>query len=169
MIFVFSGEGGGKTVAAFGMAVRALGQGKKVIVVQFLKGRKDVGEYKIAKRLGRNFKIFQFGRKEFVDFKKPKEIDLRLAKMGFMFAKQALKRDPFLLILDELNLAVKCKLLSEKEVVSFLKKIPKSVNLVITGRGATPRIKKIADGVSVIQKIKHPFDKGKKAKLGIEY
>lgn len=169
MIFVFSGKGGGKTVAAFGMALRALGQGKKVIVIQFLKGRKDVGEYKIAKRLGRNFKIFQFGRKEFVNFKKPKEIDFRLARMGFLFAKQALKRNPFLLILDELNMAVKYRLLTEEEVLSFLKKASKKVNVIITGRGATPKIKKIADGVSIIKKVKHPFDKGKKANIGIEY
>jgi cob(I)alamin adenosyltransferase len=68
-----------------------------------------------------------------------------------------------------LNLAVKYGLLPEKEVISFLKKMPKSVNVIVTGRGATPKICKVADGVSVIKKIKHPFDKGKRAKVGIEF
>lgn len=164
MIYVFYGKGGGKTIAALGLALRARGQGKKVVVVQFLKGKKDTGEFKIAKKLG--YRIFQFGRPQLVDLNNPQPIDFKLALQGWEKAKHA-KAD--LLILDEINLAVCAGLVPEKEVLVFLRRVPKGRDVVLTGRNAPDSFIKIADGVSEIVKIKHVFDRGIPAKRGIEY
>lgn len=164
MIYVFTGNGGGKTIAALGLALRARGQGKKVEVIQFLKGRKDTGEYKIAKRIG--YKIAQFGRKELIDLKHPQPIDYALALKGF---KQAQRSRAELLVLDEINLAAAAGLLDEKEVLKWLKNITPRRDVVLTGQNAPESFIKLADGVSEIVKVKHVFDRGIKAKKGIEY
>lgn len=164
MIYIFTGKGGGKTIAALGLALRARGQGKRVTIIQFMKGWKDTGEVKAAKKVG--YKIYQFGRKGFVDVENPEPRDYELALAGFKLAQKA---KPDLLILDEINLAVSIGLLKETEVLAFLKKTPKSRDVVLTGRMVPNSFVKIADGVSEIVKIKHVFDKGIKAKRGIEY
>lgn len=169
MIYLFTGEGGGKTIAALGLALRSVGQKRKVIIVQFLKGRKDTGEYKVARRLRPYLKIYQFGRKEFVDLRKPEPADIELAKNGFAFAKKCMRSKPDLLILDEINLAIAAKMLPEKEVIAFLRKIPKTTDVVLTGRHASNRLYRTADGVSVVKKVKHVFDRGVPARKGIEY
>lgn len=169
MIYLFTGEGGGKTIAALGLALRSVGHKRKVIVIQFLKGRKDIGEYKAAKKLEPYLKFYQFGRKEFVNLRKPTKEDLVLAHRGFEFAKKCVRKKPDLLILDELNLAVAYDLVPEKEVIEFLRKVPKSIDVVLTGRRASTRLYRLADGVSVVKKVKHVFDRGIPARKGIEY
>ncbi len=169
MIYLFTGEGGGKTIAALGLALRSVGQRHKVVVIQFLKGRKDTGEYKVARRLRPYYKVFQFGRKELIDLRRPSPLDIALAEKGFAQAKKSLKERPKLLILDEINLAIAAGLLSEKEVMAFLRKVPKSVDVVLTGRHASTRLYRLADGVSVVKKVKHVFDRGIPARKGIEY
>jgi cob(I)alamin adenosyltransferase len=164
MIYVFTGQGGGKTIAALGLALRACGQGKKVVIIQFMKGRRDTGEYKAARRIGYN--IYQFGRKGFVNIDNPEPLDFELALAGLKKAR-SVKAD--LLILDEISLAVSIGLLPEKEVLTFLRKVPKRMDVVLTGRQVPNSFIKIADGASEIKKIKHVFDKGVKAKRGIEY
>jgi cob(I)alamin adenosyltransferase len=164
VIYVFYGKGGGKTIAALGLALRARGQGKKVVVVQFLKGQRDTGEFKISRRLG--YQIFQYGRPQLVDLHHPQPLDYKLALMGWEKAKKAKAE---LLILDEINLAVCAGLVPEKEVLAFLRKNPKGRDIVLTGRNAPDSFIKIADGVSEIVKIKHVFDRGVPAKRGIEY
>ncbi|MBI5078554.1 cob(I)yrinic acid a,c-diamide adenosyltransferase [Candidatus Saganbacteria bacterium] len=113
--------------------------------------------------------IHQFGRKGFVNLKNPSDEDKALAQKGFAFAREALRLKPKLLILDEINLAVAAGLLSEKEVIAFLRGIPGSIDVVLTGRHASKRLYRIADGVSVIKKVKHVFDRGILARKGIEY
>ena len=169
MIYLFTGEGGGKTIAALGLALRAVGQNQKVVVVQFMKGRKDIGEYRIQRKLGPKYKVYQFGRKGFVNLKKPSEIDKKLAKKGFEFIKKIITKKPDLLILDEINLAVAVKLLDVKEVVRVIKNIPKRINVVLTGRHAPSSLIKLADGFSEVKLIKHPFRKGVSAHRGIEF
>jgi len=169
MIYLFTGNGGGKTIAALGLALRSIGHKHKVVVIQFMKGRKDIGEYKAAKRLSPWLKLYQFGRKGFVNLRHPAEEDKKLAKAGFEFAKKVLRRKPNLLILDEINLAIAIRLLNLKEVLEFLKGIPKSMDVVLTGRRASRRLYQFANGVSVIKKVKHVFDKGISARKGIEY
>ena len=106
MIYLFTGEGGGKTIAALGLALRSIGHKRKVVIIQFMKGRKDVGEYKAAQKLAPYLKVHQFGRKGFDNPKNPLEKDKQLARQGFEFAKKTLKKKPQLLILDEINLAL---------------------------------------------------------------
>ena len=169
MIYLFTGEGGGKTIAALGLALRAVGHRRRVIIVQFMKGRKDTGECKAAKQLAPYLQIYQFGREGLVNLRHPSAEDKALATKGFEFAKKTLKRNPKLLILDEINLALAIHLLNLKEVISFLKKIPKSMDVVLTGRRASQRLYRLADGVSVVKKVKHVYDRGILARKGIEF
>ena len=169
MIYLFTGEGGGKTIAALGLALRSIGHKRKVVIIQFMKGRKDVGEYKAAQKLAPYLKVYQFGRKGFVNPRNPLEKDKILARQGLEFAKRILKKKPNLLILDEINLALAIGLLDLKEVLKLLRKIPKSMDVVLTGRRASAKLYRLADGVSVVKKVKHVFDKGVPARKGIEY
>ncbi len=104
-IHVITGRGFGKTTSALGVALRCAGhRGKRAVIVQFMKGRKNVGEYKIAKRLSPNYDIHQFGSPNFVNLKHPSEIDRKKAQEGLRFAVAILmKKKPDLLVLDEIN------------------------------------------------------------------
>lgn len=168
-IHLYTGDGEGKSITAFGLALRAVGHGYKVIIVQFMKGRKDIGEYKIWRRLAPHYEIHQFGRKEFVDLKKPEPIDYILAERALNFAKKALKRKPRLLILDEINLAVSIGLIKISDVLDLLNNIPKSTTVVLTGRNAPRELIERADLVTEMREIKHPWKKGIQARKGIEY
>ncbi len=168
-IYLFTGNGGGKTIAALGLGLRSYGHGGKVFVVQFMKGRRDIGEFKAQKKLGKRFKIYQFGTRKFIDLKKLKIKDKKSAQKGLEFSRRLLKMKPRLLILDEINLACACKLLKTKDVLSLLKEIPSGTDVVLTGRRAPSSLIKIADGVSVIKKVKHTFDSGIIARRGIEF
>ena len=163
MIHLYTGNGGGKTTAALGVALRALGHKKKVVVIQFMKGR-ETGEAKIKLK---NYKIYQFGRKEFVDFKKPDKKDYELAEKGLEKAKEILKKKPDILILDEVNVAVACGLLKAKDVVEVLKRIPKRTTVYLTGRYAPKELIKISDFVTEIIDLKKP--KKMVYRKGIEY
>jgi len=165
-IYIYTGKGGGKTTAALGLALRSLGHNRKVILIQFLKGRKEIGEYKIQSKL-KKFKVYQFGRKEFINLKNPTGKDRLLAAKGLQFIKKAIKQKPKLLILDELNLVLAFRILDIRDVLSVLKKIPKSVDVVLTGRHAPKDLIKIADYANEMRLIKMP--KKFFAKKGIQY
>ena len=114
---LYTGEGEGKTTTALGIALRAVGHGKRVVIVQFMKGRKSIGEYQIREKLKPLYSIYQFGRPDFIyDVHHPLDMDKKLAKMGLGFAKRAAKKKPFLLILDEINLTVAFGLLKTAEI-----------------------------------------------------
>ncbi|MEE9323638.1 MAG: cob(I)yrinic acid a,c-diamide adenosyltransferase [Candidatus Aenigmarchaeota archaeon] len=166
---VFTGKGKGKTSAAFGMAMRLLGYGKHVVVVQFLKGKKT-GEALLRKNLP-NLEIIQFGSEDFVNLKNPSKEDTEQAKEALFYAKRLLTRAyrPDLLILDEVNVALSSGMIGEREVLELMEKLPEKTNLVMTGRGATKRIMEKADLVTEMRDVKHPFKKGKKAEKGLEY
>jgi len=168
-IHLYTGEGEGKTLTAFGSALRAIGHGYKVIIVQFMKGRRDVGEYKVRARLAPEYEIYQFGRKEFIDLKSPEPIDIELAQKGLAFAREALKRKPKLLILDEINLAVAVGLLKLEDVLNLLDEIPPSTVAILTGRRAPKELIERADLASETREIKHPMKMGVPARRGIEY
>jgi len=167
-VYLWTGDGWGKTTSALGVALRAVGHRKKVVMVQFMKGRKDTGEYKARQKLKPYFEMAQFGRKEFIDLKSPSEKDRRLAKEGLEFALQALKKKPFLLILDEINIASRIGLLDVKEVISLLDRAPASTNIYLTGRYAPRKLMKRADYVTEVRAVKHPPIKGN-GKIGIDY
>lgn len=156
-IYLYTGTGGGKTTNALGLALRSVGHKRKVVIIQFLKWWKNIGEYKIRKKLAPYYEIYQFGRKGWVGLKNLDERDKKLCKKALDFAKKILKeKKPHLLILDEINLALHCKLLKISEVVDFLKKVPKKTDVVLTGRYAPKRLIEIADFVNVIVDVKHP-------------
>ena len=168
-IYLWTGNGWGKTTSAIGVAVRAVGHGKKVVIIQFMKGRKDrIGEYRARKLLGKNYEIHQFGRPGWVKLQKPAEADIKLAEQGLEFARQAAKKKPFLLILDEINLAIAIGLLKLEEVIDFLDKVPSQTTVYLTGRFAPKKLIARADYATQIEPIKHPLLL-ERAKAGIDY
>lgn len=167
MIQVYTGNGKGKTTAAFGLALRAAGAGLKVYIGQFLKGG-NYSELKTLKKI-KNIKVEQFGRRCFIK-KTPDKKDIILARKGLEKIKQIIaKRNYDIVILDEINIALKLKLLDLKEVIKLIKKTPKNLELILTGRAAPSAILKIADLVSQIKEVKHYYKKGIKARKGIEF
>ena len=167
-IHLYTGDGEGKSTAALGLALRAIGHGKKVIVIEFMKGRKDIGEVKVQNKLKPYYEIYQFGRKEFVNLKNPDVIDIDLARKGLNFAKQMLKKKPFLLILEEINLAVHIGLLRIEDVLQFLKEVPKETNVILTGRKAPRELIQVADLVTEMKEIKHPYYRGVEGRKGLD-
>ncbi len=168
LVYVFTGDGEGKTTAALGLGLRALGHGKNVVVIQFMKGRKYVGEYQIQNLL-KNYEVYQFGKEQFVDLKNPDKKDKELAVKGLEFAKEMIKRRPDVLILDEINVVVDINLIKIKDVLNLIKTVPKNMVLILTGRNANKAVMKAADVVSDVKKIKHIFDYGVFAKRGGQY
>jgi len=168
-IHVYTGDGEGKTLTAFGLALRAIGHGYKVIIVQFMKGRKDVGEYKVKDRLQPEYEIYQFGREDFIDLNNPQPIDYELARKGLEFAEEALKKRPRVLVLDEINLAAAIGLVKVEDVLKLLEKVPEETVVVMTGRRAPKEFIEVADLVTEMREIKHPHKRGVEARKGIEY
>jgi len=168
-IHLYTGEGEGKTTTALGLALRAVGHGYKVIIIQFMKGRKKIGEYLIKERLAPEYEIYQFGKQEFVNLENPSEEDKKLAQKGLEFARESLRKKPRLLILDEINLAIAIGLIELKEVLKFLEEIPNETVVVLTGRRAPEELIEVADLVTEMKEIKHPMGKGVLAREGIEF
>jgi cob(I)alamin adenosyltransferase len=167
-IHVYTGPGKGKTTAALGLALRATGAGFKIIMIQFMKGRR-YNEINSIEKIP-NFKIVQYGRDEFVSKKNPEKIDIDLAEKGFNFAKEVIKNNKYdLVILDEINVAVDYNLISLNDLLKLIEQKPKKLELVLTGRYAHPEIVKIADLVTEMLEIKHPYQKGIKARAGIDF
>lgn len=153
MIYLYTGEGAGKTTSALGLALRALGHGYNAVIIQFMKARKDTGEYLMRTKL-KNYEIYQFGRKGWVNLKNPSKRDKALARKGLEKAEQSLKRRPFLLVLDEINLAVAIGLLDVKDVIALLDKKPARTNIVLTGRRAPKELIAKADFAHELRPIK---------------
>lgn len=168
LIMVFTGDGKGKTTAAVGQALRALGHGFKVIMIHFMKGR-DYGEFLAAAKLP-GLTIVKAGRDSFVKREQPDKIDLELARDGFNKAKQAIKSGDYdLVVLDEINVAVDFGLVPEEELLKLLEEKPAQVTVILTGRAATPKVVKRADMVSEVLAIKHHYEAGADCIKGIEY
>ena len=168
-IYVYTGEGAGKTTSALGLALRSIGHGHKVVIIQFMKGRKDIGEYKVREKLAPLYDIYQFGSEKFVDLKNPSEDDKKKAAEGLEFAGKKAAEAPDLLILDEINIAIHYGLLEKESVLSFLGKVPEKTVVVLTGRYAPKDILDKADFVNEINDVKHPLEDGIEAKEGIQY
>jgi len=167
VIHIYTGTGKGKTTAALGLSLRAAGHGMNVIIIQFMKGWKTTGEYRIRERLAPHFNLYQFGRKGFVNLKKPSSTDIKLARKAFEFAKESLGKAD-VLVLDEIDVAMRFELLPVKDVIDFMKKVPKSKWVVFTGRYALPELYKYADYVTEFRDLKRPKEK-MRARKGIEW
>ncbi|MGE5397982.1 MAG: cob(I)yrinic acid a,c-diamide adenosyltransferase [Chitinophagales bacterium] len=170
LIMVITGPGKGKTTSAFGQALRALGQGHKVCMIQFMKGKK-YGEILAAEKyLPDSFVFYQFGLDSFVMRGKPAPIDVELALKGFAKAREAVTNGEFnMVILDEINVAVDFGLIEEQELLNLINDKPPQVHLLLTGRYATDKVREAADMVSEINEIKHHYQNGVKGQAGIEY
>ena len=169
LVIVITGNGKGKTTAAFGQALRAVGQGYKVLVVQFMKGRK-YGEFIAAEKYMPHLTIKRFGLDSFVMRDNPATVDIKLAREGFEFAKKSIAGGKYnMVILDEINVAVDFKLVDLKQVVEIIKNKPPALDLILTGRYAADEIIRLADTVSEVKEIKHHYAAGIKDRAGIEY
>lgn len=167
MIQIYTGNGKGKTTAALGLALRAAGAGYKVYIAQFVKGR-SYSELLALKKI-KNIKIEQFGRGCFIK-KPPTRKDIELANKGFSKVKNIISKNKCkMLILDEINIALKFNLLKLDDVSKLIKNVPKNIELILTGRYAPREILALADLVSEIKEKKHYFKKGVKARRGIEF
>ena len=169
LVQVYTGEGKGKTSAAFGLALRAIGRGLKVYIIQFIKGGFDYGELYIVGKLP-NIELKAFGRGKFVTEKPPRKEDIKHAEDALKLAKKIVESGEYdVVILDEINVALNLKLIKLGGVLELMKNKPKHVELVLTGRYATKEIIGVADLVTEMREIKHPYNKGFQARKGIEY
>ncbi len=169
LIIVHTGEGKGKTTAALGLAFRALGYGHKVLIVQFIKGAWHYGELDAAKRFEGLLEIRPMGEGFTWNTKDP-ERDRRKAREAWAFGKKAaLSGEYQMVIFDEINYVIKYDYLPVAEVVDFLREKPENLHLVLTGRDAPAEIIELADLVTEMREIKHPYKAGIKAQKGIEF
>jgi len=167
LVHVYTGNGKGKTTASLGLAMRAVGCGMKVAIIQFLKGDDGYCELASAKKLG--IVIEQYGRKCFVNPKNPAKEDIVLARQGLERARHILEKKEFdMLILDEINVALDMNLLSVQDVLALLKNRG-DAEVILTGRNAKDEIIEEADYVTEMKEIKHPFRKGIAGRKGIEF
>lgn len=169
LVQVYTGNGKGKSTAAFGLALRAIGRGLKVYIIQFIKGGFDYGELYIVDKLP-NLTLKAFGRGKFVTEKPPAEVDMQFAEEALALAEKIVKSGEYdIVILDEVNVALNLKLIKTERVVALIKAKPKHVELVLTGRYAPNELIELADLVTEMREVKHPYNKGFEARKGIEY
>ena len=169
LVQVYTGDGKGKTSAAFGLALRAIGRGLKVYVIQFIKGGFDYGELHVADKLP-NFKLAAFGRGKFITDVSPSGEDAKLAQEALKLAAKVVKEGEYdIVVLDEVNVALNMKLIKLEDILKLIRVKPKYVELVLTGRNAPARLVEVADLVTEMKEIKHPYAKGVQPRKGIEF
>lgn len=169
LVEVFTGNGRGKTSAALGTVLRALGQGFRVYIAYFMKGDYPYGEQNILAQLP-NVTFSRFGFTSFVDRDNIKEEEKAEAGKALLTAREAmLSGDYDMVVLDEVNIAAAWQLITVDQVVDLIREKPGMVELILTGRYADARIIEMADLVTEMVKVKHPYDKGILSRKGIEY
>ena len=169
LIYVFTGNGKGKTTAAIGQAVRAVGQGWKVLMVQFIK-KWISGEISPLKELGVEIYPMGLGFVGIMGDTLPRSDHEKAAREALKFVRKKIRKGSYdLLILDEVNVAISLGLIDVKAVLQLLKDRPKDLDVILTGRDAPKEFIEIADLVSEVKEVKHPFAKGETAKKGIEF
>ncbi len=169
LVQIFTGDGKGKTSAALGMVLRALGHGLRVFIVVFMKGDYPYGEWVALSKLP-NVKIARFGFRTFTDPVKVRPDEIEQARQALATAREAVISGKYdLVVLDEVNIAAAWKLVELDEVVRLIQDKPANVELILTGRYADNKLIELADLVTECLKIKHPYDKGIMARAGIDY
>ena len=172
LVIVYTGGGKGKTSAALGLVLRAVGYNHKVCMVQFVKGSWHYGELDSAKRLAPEFEMITAG-KGFVgilDDKSPREEHVKAANDTLVISREKIMSGKFdVVILDEINYAIQLELLKLDDVIDLIKSKPAELDLVLTGNHAAKEVIELADLVTEMKEIKHPFKSGLKAKKGIDF
>lgn len=164
LVHVYIGEGKGKTTAALGVAMRAVGHELPVLMIQFFR-EKDTGEARMQEQLAPHFEVHQFTHPEPVDFVKPTLAHIYLAREGFEFAKKRVQeREPSILILDEINPVVHARMIDVDEVLEFLKNRPRKLEVILTGEPGHPDILNVADLVTEMEPVKQVWNH----RVGIE-
>ena len=172
LTIVYTGKGKGKTTAALGIVLRAVGYKKKVCMIQFIKGTWHYGEMTSSKKLEPEFEMITVGKGfvGIIDDTSPKEDHKEIAKEAIKISNEKIQSGKYdIVILDEINYAVNLDLISVKDVLNLIKSKPQKVDLVLTGNYAKDEIIEIADLVTEMREIKHPFQRGIKAKKGIDF
>jgi len=169
LVQVYTGNGKGKTTAAFGQALRAIGRGLQVYIIQFIKGGFDYGELHVVDKLS-NLRLATFGRGKFITQLPPSEDDIKLAREAFALAKKVVEKGECdMVILDEINVVLSLKMIKTDEVLDLIKNKPTHVELILTGRNAPAQIIDVADLVTEMREVKHPYTQGVSARKGIEF
>jgi len=170
LVQIYTGEGKGKTTAALGLALRAVGRGFRVYIVQFMKGRGGYGELEGLKRLQPECQLEHFGAQGWVHKGENLEEHIKEVRKAFMRAQEIIiSKEWDIVILDEILNALWFELIPESEVLELLSKKPLHVELVLTGRNASQALIERADLVTEMVQRKHPFEQGIMARPGIEY
>jgi cob(I)alamin adenosyltransferase len=171
LIMVNTGPGKGKTTAAMGTALRAVGNGMRVLMLQFIKGSWHYGELDAVKAFGDKFIMKQMGRGFVkVGAEKPDPEDIRMVEEAWDEGARAIQSGDWdLVILDEINYAISYGMLDPAKVAETLKQKPEMVHVILTGRNAHPTIVELADTVTEMRLVKHAYEKGVLAQRGIEY
>ncbi|MDH4228458.1 MAG: cob(I)yrinic acid a,c-diamide adenosyltransferase [Nitrospirota bacterium] len=169
LIVLHTGNGKGKTTAALGLALRALGHGMDVCMIQFIKGKWSCGEHEAAKVFGERFEIHPVGDGFTWDTKNRAQ-DIARVREGWELAMDKVRSGRFrMLILDEINYVLSYGYMEAREVLEFLATKPASLHVVLTGRNPPPELLEAADLVTEMVKVKHPYEAGIKAQKGIEF
>jgi cob(I)alamin adenosyltransferase len=172
LVIVYTGKGKGKTTAALGIALRAVGYDQKVCMIQFIKGSWHYGEMTSSKRLEPEFELTAVG-KGFVgimDDKSPLEDHKKIADEALQIARDKINSRIYnIVILDEINYALKLDLINLKDVLEIIANKPQEVSIILTGNYAKDEVIEKADLVTEMKEIKHPFKSGIKAKKGIDF
>jgi len=167
IVMVYTGEGKGKTTAAMGLVLRAVGHGHKCAIVQFMKGQPS-GEVEAIRNHLPEVDVYRYGTEAFVDFNNPDPEDERQASEGQAKALELLQSDLDLLILDEANVAMEYGLLDRRRLTAAIAQRPKVMTVVLTGRGLNSDVEQVADLISEVREIQHHWRKGIPAQDGIE-
>jgi len=172
MVIVFTGSGKGKTTAALGIALRACGHALRTLVIQFIKGPWLAGELEAAKRLAPNLEIIATG-KGFVGIRgddRPFSEHQKAAQEALALARDKAGTGAYdILVLDELDNALRLGLVSLEDVLAFLRSRPAAMHVILTGRDAPPELVAAADLVTEMLDVKHPFNEGQVARRGIDF
>ncbi|MBL7052579.1 MAG: cob(I)yrinic acid a,c-diamide adenosyltransferase [Candidatus Marinimicrobia bacterium] len=172
MLIVYTGNGKGKTTAALGLIFRALGYGWKICMIQFIKGDWHCGELDTAKQFSENLEIYPIGEGFYKirGDKKTENEHKASAQSSLKFAEEKLTSGEYdLIIFDEINNAIEMNLISVEQVLKLVEKTPEKTDVVCTGRNAPTELIEMADLVTEMKEIKHPFQQGISAKKGLDF
>jgi cob(I)alamin adenosyltransferase len=172
LIIVYYGNGKGKTTAALGVALRSIGYNHNVCMIQFIKGEWDYGELYSSNKLKPNFELIVTGKGfvGIIDDDHLIEEHIQSSKNALKIAREKISSNKYnTIILDEINYALKLNLITENEIISLLNFKPEELNIIMTGNHLSSKILELADLVTEMKEVKHPFKKGLKAKKGIDF